>query len=363
MKVVHVSDYPLPDVRVERMAYLSNKKGWKVFFAGPSANSFALGENIFHRVYRLPWTRFARLGLQPHYGWVRRKLKKIISGIEPDIIHAHNVFSAKMVLSLGYPFVFDDHELVSMEKKSDIGFGDLGDRIAARYERWLWGRWERELAEGAPIVTVSDGIAEHYADQLADVYVVPNYPSLFELGKAHLAEEKELSFTAAYLGKPGDIGSSHRPYRDVQGLLDIFKELNLRLVVIGDRSLPSEGPVLSKGFIHHSRLYDVISKFHVGLLPWKKHWFHKYANPNKPYIYAHSGVVVIATSSLRNVIKALGGTARAIDDFSDLKAVLLELSQDLRRTTEEGNNTRMFALGNLCLDHFDNELMDAYKKA
>ena len=29
---------------------------------------------------------------------------------KPDIIHAHNIFSAKMVFEFGIPFVYDDYE-------------------------------------------------------------------------------------------------------------------------------------------------------------------------------------------------------------------------------------------------------------
>jgi hypothetical protein len=360
-KVLHVSDNPLPDARVEKMAYLSKKKGCETFFAGPLCNSFALSENVFDRTYCVPRNPRARLGLPPNFQWVKRRLQRIIKSVMPDVIHAHNVFSAKMVCNSGYPFVFDDHEHVSLEKKSDTELGDLSDQTVGRYETWLWSRWEHELSSKVPIITVSDSIAEFYAKLRANVFTVPNYPSLFELSKAHFSEERSRFFTAVYLGN--DVASSHKPYRDVKGIVNVFKELNFRFVVIGDKALSSEGSILSKGYINHSKLYDVISIFHVVLLPWKKHWFHKYANPNKPYIYAHSGLVTIVTSSMQNVIRAFNGRARTIENLSDLKEVLSELSQDVEGTIREGRNIKQFACDNLFFERYENKVMEAYEKA
>ena len=155
----------------------------------------------------------------------------------------------------------------------------------------------------------------------------------------------------------------HKPYRDVRGIIDVFKELDFHFAVIGDENLSSEGPILSKGYIQHSKLYDVISSFHVGLLPWKRHWFHKYANPNKPYIYAHSGTVVVVTSSLQNVVRAFGGRAETIDGFSDLREVLLELSQDVEASIKKGQENKAYALNNFIFEHHRSKVMEAYKRA
>jgi Glycosyltransferase Family 4 len=39
-----------------------------------------------------------------------RQLRNIIRESKPDIVHAHNIFAAKMSAELGVPFVYDDHE-------------------------------------------------------------------------------------------------------------------------------------------------------------------------------------------------------------------------------------------------------------
>lgn len=362
-KVLHVSDAPLPDERVERMAYLSKKKNWKTFFAGPGFSDFALGNRVFEDLYYVPWNSYARIGLEPHFHWVRRKLKKIVDMIKPDIIHAHNLFSAKMICNFGHSFVFDDHELASFERRSDVEWehSSLVDKIAGRYEVWRWGIWEREISSIVTVITVSESIAEHYHDLGAKTYIVPNYPSEYELSKANFSGKKDKKFTAMYLGK--DISSSPRPYRDVSRIVDVFKEVGIRFVVIGDTKLHSGGPIISLGYIPHMKLYNMMSRYHVGLLPWKKHWFHKYANPNKPYMYAHSGMVVVVTSSLRNVVRAFDGKVRTIEDYSDLKETLLRLSQDMDMVLKEGKDNKEYALNNLVFERHENELMEAYKKA
>lgn len=366
LRILHVSDDPLPDARVEKMAYLSKRKGWETFFAGPACNGFALGENVFDSVSLIFLSRHQRLGMRlgflPYFQWVKRKLKKAISLVRPDIIHAHNVFSAKMACDSGYSFVFDDHEFFSLEKRSDTETGDLSDRTVGKYESWLWSRWEHDVSSEAPVITVSDGIADAYKNLGANVFVVPNYPSIYESSKAYFPEEKNHAFTAVYLGD--DISTCRRPYRDMRGVINVFKELaSINLVVIGDKNLHSEDPISSTGYIHHLKLYDVMSRFHVGLLPWKRHWFHEFANPNKPYMYAHASLAVIVTSSLQNVVKAFEGRARTIDDFSELKDVLLEFSQNVEATIKEGKNNKRYASDNFVFERYESKVMEAYKKA
>ena len=60
-------------------------------------------------------------------------MKKVIDQVRPDIIHAHNVFSAKMAKEIDkYPIVYDNHEywskfLVSQyESSTDIDYYDTG---------------------------------------------------------------------------------------------------------------------------------------------------------------------------------------------------------------------------------------------
>lgn len=92
--------------------------------------------------------------------------------IEPDIIHAHDIYPLSAALALGFklnvPVVYDAHEMetervppLPAAKKSFIH--DL-EGVAAR--------------RGAALVTVSEGICAHYAKVFRDVNLVMNIPDI-----------------------------------------------------------------------------------------------------------------------------------------------------------------------------------------
>ena len=43
---------------------------------------------------------------------VKRKLAKVLDETRPDIVHAHNIFSARMISEFQVPFVYDDHQVL-----------------------------------------------------------------------------------------------------------------------------------------------------------------------------------------------------------------------------------------------------------
>jgi len=363
MRILHLSGEPLPDIRVEKMAYLSKENGFEVFFAGRGFSSFALGENTFDGLFLVPWFPRAILGIPPYYRWIKRRIKKIVMKVKPDIIHAHNVVSAKVAYDLRLPFVFDDHEILSLEKKSDAKWSQrkMFDRAIDVYQAYRCRVWERKIAESHPVIVTCERAAEYYARFNSDVFAVPNYPSYFEIKKAQMAEEKNKEFTAVYLG--GDVYRTRRPFRNVSKMLSIFKKTsNMRLIVVGDRKLKSCGNVISTGFIPHLKIYQVASRCHIGLLPWEKHWVHYYVNPNKPYIYAHCGLVVVVTSSLQNVVKAFRGNCITIESCRDLETVIKGLFENLTETIRRGLSTKKYAEKNFVFEHYAKRVKDAYKR-
>ena len=56
--------------------------------------------------------------LGPRRGWdyhsigilSKKQLERVLKETRPDVIYAHNIFSAKMVSEFEIPFVYDDHE-------------------------------------------------------------------------------------------------------------------------------------------------------------------------------------------------------------------------------------------------------------
>ena len=44
----------------------------------------------------------------------KKQLGKVMRESKPDLVHAHNIFSAKIISEFDIPFVFDDHEYTSV---------------------------------------------------------------------------------------------------------------------------------------------------------------------------------------------------------------------------------------------------------
>jgi hypothetical protein len=66
-------------------------------------------------------------------------------------------------------------------------------------------------------------------------------------------------------------------------------------------------------------------KHSIGLIPLKKHWSHAFVSPNKAYEYAHSGLTVMCTSSLRPFLFSfpfLRDNCMTFEDYNDLASQL-----------------------------------------
>ncbi len=96
--------------------------------------------------------------------------------VRPDIVHSHNIGSAKVSLELGLPVVFDDHEyfgMLSLVNAENIKFqysthanSGLNRTIQGMKLSFIsrqsisnWTKWERELVSSVPTITVSEQIA------------------------------------------------------------------------------------------------------------------------------------------------------------------------------------------------------------
>jgi hypothetical protein len=56
----------------------------------------------------------AKFGIPFYRHSTKKQLNRVLRESKPDIVHAHNIFSAKMIPVFGIPFVFDDHEYTSV---------------------------------------------------------------------------------------------------------------------------------------------------------------------------------------------------------------------------------------------------------
>ncbi|MGI8832328.1 MAG: glycosyltransferase, partial [Nitrososphaeraceae archaeon] len=179
MKILHISHDSLPDWRVEKSAITAIRHGHDVSFAGAKISDIYDGDT-FSKKYEINWTSKARYGIPLYWRSVKKTFERAIRDARPDIIHAHNIFSAKMVSGLGIPFVYDDHEYWSktsrlleeiQEQNEMVRSSKLVNYFVNKFRRSkrkyvnrklikVWSKWERELVESYPTITVSEAIAE-----------------------------------------------------------------------------------------------------------------------------------------------------------------------------------------------------------
>ena len=328
MKILHLSHNGLPDMRVERAGRTGKERGHTIAFAGPFVKGTGLSAESFERFYTLPFNKFANAKIPSYWGALKRKLSQILSKYHPDVVHAHNIVAAKLASEFSIPFVYDDHEYASKQCKVKARIW----KPNKMYIKWLWARWEKEvLRKTSATITVCKTIAEEHKRFCDYVFVAPNFPSLAETESLKLDLKNNKRLSSVYVGRvfshsPKDVV----PHRDVEGLLKIFSCDNVgTLTVIGDADLPSSQNVDSLGFLPHQAMMKELTQHDIGLLPWKRHWFHRYCNPNKPYEYAHAGLLVLTVSDVPCVIQNLRGYSVPFNDYDELKELLVYYSENL----------------------------------
>ena len=167
----------LPDWRIEKSASTDLNLGHEVVFAGMKSNYTG---NVFSKIFHIHWTPRARRAVPFYWHSVKKQLERVLKETRPDVVHAHNIFSAKMVSEFGIPFVYDDHEFwpIYVKRQSEISKQNqqsvqtssgawpramvrkiLREFLASRAIK-LWTRWEREIVSSHPTITVSEQIAE-----------------------------------------------------------------------------------------------------------------------------------------------------------------------------------------------------------
>ncbi|MHA1872564.1 MAG: glycosyltransferase [Candidatus Heimdallarchaeaceae archaeon] len=351
----------MPDSRVEKAAYTAKKNGHVIFFAGPQIRNFAFPIKTFEKTYSIPFNRRANLKIPPYWNRLKKGLKKVISECKPDLIHAHNIIAGKLACELNVPFIYDDHEYWSISSKAKKKT-KLYHIFSHPYKEWLTKRWEKEILEKASaVITTTETVAEEHKKQNSHVFVVPNFPSLAE-SKRVKVDMKTKRLSSVYIGN--DLSQPYpQPYRDVTGLIKIFKQNNLgTLTVMGDNKLLTNPPVISLGFLPHQKMMKELTKHHIGLLPWRKHWLHKYKDPNKPYEYAHAGLLTLSISDIPSVLNNLKNFVKTFEDYKELIDILTYYSNNLKELLEVKPKIRDYALKNLIWEKNEAKILEAYSR-
>ena len=377
MKILHLSDDGLPDWRVEKSALTAKKAGHEVFFGGRLNNNAK--STIFSEIHRINWTAGAMVGIPYYYHRVKRQIEKLVKQLVPDIIHSHNIGSAKISHDLGLPAVFDDHEyfgMLSRVNAENINLQDTRnlksgfDRIKqnmkvsfiSRQSISNWTNWEKELILSVPTITVSEQIANELREvadgKTKEIIVVPNFPLETEISFKEPQAHGHLS--SVYAG--GDSKYKQVTNRDISGLTNLFADNDIgNLTIIGWENAESSEKYKATGFLTRDKMFSEMIQNSIGLIPWKKHWSHPFLNPNKAYEYAHAGLFVMLTSDLRSVASTLEDNCLTFEDYDDLASKL----EYFRSNTDELYERRLkifnYARKNLFWEKHEQKIMDAYK--
>ena len=381
MKILHLSTEGLPDWRIEKSALTALNKGHEVVFAG-SKSPFIYNRNTFSKIYEVIWTAKARYGFPYYWHMVKKQIYQIIKEVLPDIVHAHNIFSAKMMLEFDIPFVYDDHEfwsrhsqlLLEMDKLNEIQAEKVSlnetirgvrrrvkRKIINRHVNHLWAKWERELVSSIPTITVSNEIANklRVIGNSNKIFVVHNFPMKFEVGGLGNPRQHD-QLSSVYAGSDGHNKKKY-PSRNIDGLTDIFTNNNVGdLTIIGWNGEFSE-KIKYTGFLDRNDMYEVMSNNSIGLIPFKKHWSHEYINPNKAYEYAHAGLLVMCTNSFKEIKSVLKEHCVTFDDYEEMKEELLYFKNNMDELYYKRLNLFEYARNNLIWELNEKQILEAYK--
>jgi hypothetical protein len=376
MRILHLSDDGLPDWRVEKSALSAKKKGYEVFFAG-RLNSIAQS-TVFSETYPINWTAAAMIGIPYYYRRLKKQIEKLVKQVRPDIVHSHNIGSAKISHHLGLPMVFDDHEyfrMLSLVNAENIKFQN-GVQLTSGLKRTIqsmklsfisrqsisnWTKWEKELVSSVPTITVSEQIAQELTmdrDGGKEIFVVPNFP--MEAEASEFSEPKSHKFlSCVYAG--GDSKQKQVTNRDISGLTNLFVDNDIgNLTIIGWEAESSE-KFKATGFVARDKMFSEMSQNSTGLIPWKKHWSHPFLNPNKAYEYAHAGLFVMLNPDLTSVINALGDNCLTFEDYDDLASKLEYFKTNMDDLYEKRLKIFNYARTKLVWEKHDKKILDAYK--
>jgi glycosyltransferase involved in cell wall biosynthesis len=370
----------LPDWRIEKSALTDLNLGHEVVFGGMESKYTG---NIFSKIFQIQWTPRARRAVPFYWHSVKKQLEKVLNETKPDVIHAHNIFSAKMVSEFRIPFVYDDHEFwpIYVKRQSEaskqsqknvqtfsrawpraVARKVLRELLASKAIR-LWTSWEKEIVSSHPTITVSEQIAAEMriSYHAKNVFVVPNFPMYSEV-KDFEKPRFHNSLSSVYAGGDGHNIDKY-PNRNIDDLDNTFllKDIG-NLVIIGWKGTSSSNKVRYTGFLPRQDMFREMFNHSIGLIPFRRHWSHVYISPNKAYEYAHAGLVVACTSSFSVIKEILKEHCVTFEDYADMASKLMYFKENLDELYKKRLQIFGYARDNLIWEKNEKNIIEAYKK-
>jgi hypothetical protein len=378
LKILHVSDDSLPDWRVEKSAISLKNKGNQVYFAGLKP-SFTYNRKIFNKIFHLNWNPRTRYQIPHEWFKIKNQINKILDEIRPDIIHAHNILSARLVQEVGkYPFIYDNHEYWSkyletlLENNSNIfnisSFRNPKvivksklDDVLKKYSIKKWIKWELDIVSKTPTLVPSKSIAVELSKIGNKIFTVPNFPMKSEIEDIQITE-KHNDFSSVYASAASYVGSI-TPYKNIDGFISLFENYDIGILnIIGWKSDYSKN-VIYHGFLDRREMFAEMLNNSIGILPFKKHPYHYYMNPNKAYEYAHAGLLILSTNSLKPIFDELKDNVVGFEDYDEMIHQLKYFKTKQEEVFSKRLKTFEFARHYLLWDNYEEYILEAYKLA
>jgi len=387
LRILHLSHDGLPDWRVEKSALSASIRGHEVVFGGTRPINPIT--KIFSKVYEFDLPEGAKFGIPFYLNNVKKQIEKIIKDVRPDIIHGHNIFVAKIISAFGIPFVYDDHEYTSVfaralaepVKIKDVYYkktlkSNSSTRITQTKKRirklaWnhllkyravkLWSKWEREvLSTNCPVIVTNENVAHELRNNrhnIDKVFAVPNCPMRMESNDL----EKPLFHSSLSSVHAGIDSSGIHAHRNLDGLPEIYMNHEIGDLIMIGMNGESSLKIKCFGILPRQSMYKEMMKHSIGLMAYKKHWYHQYNSTNKAYEYAHAGLYVLCTSSFDPIIESFKGKCGIFEDYDGLASQLEYYRDDPEALYKKRIKSFEFARNNLVWEKFEDNILRAYQ--
>lgn len=378
MKILHISHTGLPDWRIEKSAITGLNYGNEVFYAGdsPDANN---DFNVFQKIYKIKWPDanypkkllipYILLGKTSIWNAVKKQIKKILEELKPDIVHAHNLVSAKLISEFDVPMIYNDHEYWSVYFKRlyepriiNNSKKLLDKRKNFLYKRIIkiWSKWETDVIAKYPTIATSQTTINEMKQKYSkEIFLLPNFPLKTETSLS-LPPVFHNDLNSVYAGVEST--KELKAHRNLTGLDRVFNENNIgKLILIGKMNFQPSEKVIYKGLLSRNEMYNEMAKCSIGLLPMKKIWSHKYISPNKAFEYAHAGLHIVSTSSFSDMIDTLHNNCTTIEDYKDLVNQLTYFQENKDELYKKRIWIFNFAKENLIWEKYEKNIIKAYR--
>jgi glycosyltransferase involved in cell wall biosynthesis len=389
LRVLHLSHEGLPDWRIEKSAISASRRGHEIAFGGSKQTRHFT--SIFSKVYEIDWAEAAKFGIVFYWHYVKKQIKKIIRDSRPDIIHAHDIFAAKIISEFGIPFVYDDHEYTSVYVRGlaeSVKLDDANYKYMLKYNSstlgktnkivrkltWnlflkyravnLWSKWENEiLSSSCPVIATTDKVASELRKRRHDtdrVFVVPNYPMNSECKNLEKPYFHSI-LSSVFAGRETLYSTGVYAHRNLDGLTHVFTNNEIGNLIMIGLDGESSAKIKYLGFLPRKSMYNEMMKHSIGLMAYRKHWSHHYKSANKAYEYAHAGLYVMCTSSFTSIIDSFNGNCAVIEDYNDLVSQLKNYIDSPDELYKKQLKSFNFARNNLVWEKYDDNIFSAYQ--